>query len=70
MSKRTLIGMTRIDTNIFRDVSTTKHTVPSDEVIATELKGSDLKVIRLKSASFWVDYVVLSPSEPDWHHKQ
>jgi hypothetical protein len=59
--------MGRIDTNIFRDVSTTKHTVPSDEAIYSELRGDDIKIVRLKSAAFWINYVALTPNEPDWH---
>ena len=68
--KRTLNNMTRIDTNIFRDVSTTKHTVPTDDAIAAEMKYTDIKIIRFKSAANWIDYVALTPSEPDWHIKQ
>jgi hypothetical protein len=59
--------MARIDTNIFRDVSTTKHTVPSDEAIQFEFKDIDIKIMRLKSAAYWIDYVILTPTEPDWH---
>lgn len=70
VKKRTLNSMARIDTNIFRDVSTTKHTVPSDEAIQSELKDCDIKIMRLKSAVDWIDYVALTPSEPDWHQKQ
>jgi hypothetical protein len=29
-----------------------------------------IKVIRLKSAASWVDYIALTPEEPDWHVKQ
>jgi hypothetical protein len=61
--------ITRIDTNIFRDISTTKTEVPSDELISKELKDSGIKVIRMKSAAFWVDYICLSANEPEWHRK-
>jgi hypothetical protein len=61
--------MARIDTNIFRDVSTTKHTVPSDEAIHSELKNVHIKIMRVKSAAHFLDYIVLQPTQPDWHHK-
>lgn len=61
--------MSRIDTNLFRDVSTTKQTVPSDEAIDAELKDFDIKLIRLKSSASWIDYVILTPNEPEWHKK-
>jgi hypothetical protein len=70
VKKRTLNQMARIDTNIFRDVSTTKHTVPTDEAIHSELKNVHIKIMRLKAAGFWMDYCVLTPSEPDWYQKQ
>ena len=62
--------MTRIDTNIFRDISTTRHQVPTDDSLAYELRSEDIKVIRLKSASYWIDYVCLKPTIPDWFKKQ
>lgn len=62
--------MTRVDTNIFRDVSTTPNMVPDDDSIAFELRrDEDLKVIRLKSCAYWIDYVCLVPTEADWHKK-
>lgn len=70
MQRRTLSLMTKVDTNIFRDLSIQKGTVPSEEALHSELKTADLKVIRLRSASYWVDYCILRPSEPDWHQKQ
>lgn len=57
----------KVDSNIFRDLSTTKGNVPSDDAIAAELKLVDVKVIRLKTAKHWIDYVALTPSEPEWH---
>ena len=62
--------MTRVDTNIFRDISSIKGSVPSDESLAQELKSADIKVIRLKSAVYLIDYIILSPNEPDWHKRQ
>jgi hypothetical protein len=70
LKKRTINLMTRIDTNIFRDVSTTKNTVPTDEAIQAELKDVDIKILRLKSAAGWIEYVALTPSIPDWQLKQ
>jgi hypothetical protein len=69
IKKHTINLMTRIDTNIFRDVSTTKNTVPTDEAIQAELKDVDIKILRLKSAAGWIQYVALTPSQPDWHLK-
>ena len=70
IQKHTLNNMTRIDTNIFRDISTTKNQVPDDESLSRELRNDDIKVIRLKSASYWVDYISLMPNTPDWLKKQ
>ena len=70
VQKHTLVNMTRVDTNIFRDVSTTPNMVPDDDSIAFELRrDEDLKVIRLKSCAYWIDYVCLVPTEADWHKK-
>jgi hypothetical protein len=68
--KRTLSTMTRVDTNIFRDITALKSSVPSDEAIAVELRNQDVKIMRLKSAVYWIDYVVVTPTEPEWHKKQ
>jgi len=62
--------MTHIDTNIFRDVSTTKNAVPSDEAIQAELKDVDIKIMRLKTAAGWIEYVAMTPNQPEWHVKQ
>jgi hypothetical protein len=56
--------------NIFLDVSTTKHTVPTEEAFQSEFRNSDIKILRLKSAAYWIEYVALQPTEPDWHTKQ
>ena len=68
--KRVLTTATRLDMNIFLDVSTTKHTVPTEEAFQSEFRNSDIKILRLKSAAYWIDYVALQPTEPDWHTKQ
>ncbi len=70
VQKHTLANMTRIDTNIFRDVSTTPNMVPDDESLAYEIRKKDIKVLRLKSCAYWIDYVCMSPTEPEWHKKQ
>jgi hypothetical protein len=70
VQKRSLNAMTRIDTNIFRDISSTTGAIPSDEAIAQEFKNANLKVIRVKSAIYWLSSITLKASEPDWHRKQ
>ena len=62
--------MTRVDTNIFRDFSTQPNLVPDDESLAHELRKEDIKVMRLKSCAYWIDYVCMEPTEPEWHRKQ
>lgn len=70
--------MTRTDTNIFRDVSTTPNMVPDDESLAFEQRKrvlnnpneKVLRVMRIKSCGYWIDYVCMLPTEPDWHKKQ
>ena len=62
--------MTKVDTSIFRDVSTTPNMVPDDESFAHEMRDEDIKVIRMKSSSYWIDYICLTPNEPDWYKKQ
>ena len=61
--------MSRVDTNIFRDISTTRGSVPTDQELADELRKEDIKVMRIKSAQYWIDYVCLTPTEPEWHKK-
>jgi len=70
VQKHTLQNMTRIDTNIMRDISTTPNLVPDDESLAFELRNEEIKVIRLKSCAYWIDYVCMLPTEPEWHRKQ
>jgi len=69
VQKHTLVNMTRVDTNIFRDISTTPNMVPDDDSIAYELRNENIKVIRLKSCAYWIDYVCLQPTETDWQRK-
>jgi len=45
--------------NIFLDVSTAKNTVPTEEAFQFEFKNSNIKILRLKSAAYWIDYVAL-----------
>ena len=61
--------MTQVDTNIFRDISTTPNMVPDDESMAHELRNENIKIIRMKSSAYWIDYVCLTPTEADWHRK-
>lgn len=69
VQKHTLSNMSRVDTNIFRDISTTRGSVPTDQELADELRKEDIKVMRIKSAQYWIDYVCLTPTEPEWHKK-
>lgn len=68
--KRTLQSMVRIDTNIFRDVSTTKNQVGTDEAINAEMRNSEIKVMRLRSSDSWIHYIILQPTECEWYQKQ
>lgn len=52
--------------NVFLDFSTTKKGLPSEDAIQSEFRSTSLKIMRLKSAASWIDYISLSPSEPDW----
>ena len=61
--------MVRIDTNIFRDVSTTKNQVGTDEAINAEMRNSDIKVMRLRSSEPWIHYIILQPTECEWYQK-
>jgi hypothetical protein len=56
--------MTYIDSNIFSDVSTAKNALPNDEGLQSEFKEAKIKIIRLKSAAYWLYYVALTPNEP------
>jgi hypothetical protein len=64
------MNMAKIDTNIFRDISTEPDTCPSNDSILEDLKDSDIRILRLKSAYSWICYVALSPNKPDWLKKQ
>ena len=68
--KNALISMTKVDTNIFRDISTQPKTIPSDDSIDYEMRNAAIKIIRMKSAHSWLCYVCLTPSRPDWLKKQ
>ena len=58
--------MAKIDTNIFRDISTTKHNIPSQESLDHDKSFLTIKVIRLKSSSAWIDYINVFPTIPDY----
>jgi hypothetical protein len=66
----TLSNLTKVDTNIFRDISTEPSKIPSDESLTNELRNEDIRIIRIKSSAYWIDYVVMTPSTPDWVRKQ
>jgi len=67
--KGAMMNMAKIDTNIFRDISTEPDTVPTNDSILEDLKDSDIKILRLKSAYSWICYVALVPGKPDWLKK-
>ena len=48
--------MMKIDTNIFKDISTTKNNIPSEETLHIDDAFKNLKVVRLKSCAYWIDY--------------
>ena len=35
-----------------------------------EIKSGEIKVIRLKSSAYWIDYACLVPTQSDWDKKQ
>ena len=43
--------------------------VPSSQESLDEL-AKGVKIIRLKTAAYWIDYVALRPSDCDWLTKQ
>lgn len=61
VQKRNLQNMMKIDTNIFRDISTTKHNIPSEESMHLDAGFNNIKVVRLKSSTYWLDYVCVFP---------
>jgi hypothetical protein len=63
-------GMTYIDTNIFRDVSTTKNQIPSEDAIYSELKDKTVKILRLKTSVHWLCYIGFTATKEDWYLKQ
>jgi len=56
--------MVKIDTNIFKDISTTSNNVPSQEFLNTDLGFQTVKVVRMKSSAYWIDYVCVFPKIP------
>ena len=57
--------MARIDTNIFKDMSTSHQNLPNEQSFRHDSAFSNLKVIRLKSAASWMDYVVMESHVSD-----
>ena len=70
VQKRNLQNMVKIDTNIFKDISTTKNNVPSQDYLNTDFSFQDIKVTRMKSCSYWIDYVCVFPKVPVHSQKQ
>jgi hypothetical protein len=68
--KNILSNITQVDCNIFKDIYTVKTECPTNESLNLDLKNSTIKVIRLKSCGYWIDYVCLVPNTPDWAKKQ
>ena len=62
--------MVKIDTNIFKDISTTKNNVPSQEYLNTDPSFQDIKVTRMKTCAYWIDYVCIFPKVPAYSLKQ
>lgn len=62
--------MVKIDTNIFKDISTTKFNVPSQDFLDTDVSFGDIKVSRLKTCAYWIDYVCVFPKVPNHIMKQ
>ncbi len=56
--------MVKIDTNIFKDISTTKNNIPSQESLNVDEGFKNIKVIRMKSSAYWIDYVCVFPKIP------
>lgn len=68
--KRALMKLTKVDANIFRDISTEQEKVPTNKELTFELRDANLKIMRLKSAHSWLGYCILVPATPDWMKKQ
>ena len=65
-----IAGLRHLDVNIFKVVCTHAFNLPTSESIRIDYKHtSDVKYIRIKSAQSWLDYVCLTPNEPEWHKK-
>jgi hypothetical protein len=70
IQKVTLSKMAKVDTNIFRDISTDKSAVPDELTLQFEFKKANLKIMRLKGCQSWLQYVSLRAKEPEWLTKQ
>jgi len=58
--------MARIDTNIFKDLSTAKGNIPTEESLNYDSSFNSLKIIRLKSSSDWLGYVCMEVEVPQF----
>jgi hypothetical protein len=54
--------MARIDTNIFRDLSSTKQNLPTQESLSYDNSFSNMKIMRVKASAPWIDYVCITPT--------
>ncbi|CDW83349.1 UNKNOWN [Stylonychia lemnae] len=71
IQKRNLQNMVKIDTNIFKDISTTKNNIPSQDSLNIDEGFRSIKVLRLKSCAYWIDYCgVMQPQIPAHIQKQ
>ena len=68
--KSALMKLTKVDANIFRDISTEPDKVPNNKELTYELKDANIKIMRLKSSNSWLVYCILVPAKPDWLKKQ
>jgi len=48
--------MVKIDTNIFKDISTTTNNIPNQESLNSDEGFRSIKVLRLKASAYWIDY--------------
>lgn len=68
--KSALMKLTKVDANIFRDISTEPEKIPTNKELTFELKDANIKIMRLKSTNSWLVYCILTPKIPDWLKKQ
>ncbi len=62
--------MTKIDTNLFKDIWTQSTGIPTQDSVMEEMFKQNVKIMRLKSAAWWIDYIALVPNIPEWLKEQ